>query len=469
VFKVKRNEHGAVVKYKARLVVKGYAQRRGIDYDEVFAPVARLDKMRLLIALAAHRGWEVHHLDVKSAFLSGDMLDEMFVEQPAGFIKKGSEGKVPKLKKALYGLHQAPRARNAKLDDTLTKLGFTRSPYEPSIYTRNTGQCQLVVGVYVDDLLNTGTDNGDIRKFKEEMLAAFKMSDMGILRYYLGIEVDQTPDGITLSQGAYAQKILEKTRMASCSSRQTPMENKLNLSKNSTQPLVDATRYRSTVGSLRYLVNTILDLAFAVGYVSRFLSEPHEDHMLVVKHILRYVVGTVNWGLQFKKGLGGLALSSFTDIDYVGDVDSRKSTSGVFFFLYGNPVPWQSSKQSVVPQSSCEAEYMTAANGACQALWLRRVLEELEGLGPNIRSLMVDNCSAVALIKNLALCGKSKHIEVKYHLVRECAEQRMLEVREVRTQDQLGDILMKALGRLKFQEMRARIGMVDVGDQHGQV
>jgi hypothetical protein len=220
LFELKRNEHGDVVKYKARLVVKGYAQRRGIDYDEVFAPVDRLDTVRLLIALAAHKGWEVHHIDVKSAFLNGDLLEEVFVEQLVGFIKKGSEGKLLKLRKALYGLHQAPRAWNAKLDDTLTELGFIRSPSDPSIYTRKTGQCQLVVGVYVDDLVITGADSGVIRKFKEEMSAAFKMSDLGILRYYLGIEVDQTPYGITLSQGAYAQKILEKAGMAGCYSRQ---------------------------------------------------------------------------------------------------------------------------------------------------------------------------------------------------------------------------------------------------------
>jgi hypothetical protein len=190
VFKLKRNEHGAVVKYKAILVLKGYAQRRGIGYNEAFAPVARLDTVRLLIALVAHKGWEMHHLDVKSTFLIGDMLEEVFMEQPVGFIKKGSERNVLKLKKTLYGLHQAPRAWNAKLDGTLTELSFTRSPSKPSIYTRKADQYQLVMGVYVDDLVIIGVESVDIRKFKEEMSDAFKMSDLRILRYYLGIEVD---------------------------------------------------------------------------------------------------------------------------------------------------------------------------------------------------------------------------------------------------------------------------------------
>jgi hypothetical protein len=399
VFKVKRDEAGSVVKHKARLVVKGYAQRKGIDYDEVFAPVARLDTVRLLIALAADRGWEMHHLDVKSAFLNGDLHEEVFVQQPGGFVKEGSEHKVLRLRKALYGLHQAPRAWNAKLDCTLSSLGFVRSSSEPAIYTRRSNSSQLVVGVYVDDLVITGPDRKEICMFKKEMAAEFKMSDLGLLRYYLGIEVRQSAEGITLSQGAYAQKILEKAGLTGCNSRQTPMETRLKLSKSSSEALVDATVFRSLVGSLRYLVNTRPDIAFVVGYVSRFLSEPHEDHLIAVKHILRYLAGTVNWGIQLKKGSGKTTLVGFTDSDFAGDVDSRKSTSGVFFFLNESPVTWQSTKQSMVAQSSCEAKYVAAANGACQALWLSRVLDELEGDKVVVPALMVDNQSAVTLIK----------------------------------------------------------------------
>jgi hypothetical protein len=173
-----------VIRHKAILVVKGYAQRRGVDYDEVFAPVARLDTVRLLIALAAHKGWELHHLDVKSAFLNGELHEDVFVHQPAGFIKEGSEHKVFRLKKALYGLHQVPRACYAKLDSTLTELGFSKSPSEPDIYTRFKGS-QLVVGVYVDDLIVTGGLSNGINEFKAEMASLFKMSNLGLLRYYL--------------------------------------------------------------------------------------------------------------------------------------------------------------------------------------------------------------------------------------------------------------------------------------------
>jgi hypothetical protein len=220
------------------------------------------------------------------------------------FIIAGKEHKVLKLNKALYGLHQASRAYNAKLDDTLLSLGFRRTPSEHAIYVRWNDNMQLVVGVYVDDLIITGSDRDNIRSFKEEMAAAFKMSDLGMLHYYLGIEMKQSANGISLCQGAYVMKSLERSDITGCNPCYVPMEARLKLSKQSTQPLVDATAYRSIVGSLRYLMNTHPDLVFVVGYVSRFLDEPREDHLAAVKKILCYVADTCNWGLWFgrKKG-----------------------------------------------------------------------------------------------------------------------------------------------------------------------
>ena len=209
VFKVKRDEKGAVVRHKARLVVKGYSQRQGIDYDEVFAPVARMEAIRLLVSLAAHEGWEVHHMDVKSAFLNGELKEEVFVEQPPGFLDPNNDHKVFKLHKALYGLHQAPRAWNHKLDESLISLGFKRSPSEHAIYCKEEGAGRLVVGVYVDDLIITGTNSQAIQKLKKEMTHLFKMSDLGLLHYYLGIEVKQSTEGISLCQKAYTRKIRE--------------------------------------------------------------------------------------------------------------------------------------------------------------------------------------------------------------------------------------------------------------------
>jgi hypothetical protein len=280
-------------------VVKGYAQRRGIDFNEVFTPVERLHSVRLLLALAAHNRWVVHHMDVKSVFLNRVLQEEVYVLQPVVFIKSGEEHKVLGLCKALYSLHQVPRAWNVKLVDTLLSLDFRRCPSEPAIYIKQVGGQQLVIGVYVDDIMIIGGSNMDIMEFKQEMAKVFSMSDLGLLHYYFGIEVKQDQRGISLSQGAYALKILDKCGLRDCNPCQVPMEPRLKLSKQSTEPAVDQTLYRSVVGSLRYLVNTHPDISFSVGYVSRFLENPCEDHMGAVKHIVRYITGTHNWGLWF--------------------------------------------------------------------------------------------------------------------------------------------------------------------------
>jgi hypothetical protein len=244
-----------------------------------------------------------------------------------------------------------------KLDDTLLSLGFQRTPLKHVIYVQRNGNVQLVVGVYVNDIIINGSDRDNIWSFKEEMTTAFKMSDLGLLHYYLGIEVKQSASSISLSQGAYAMKILERSNMTGCNPCHVPIEARLKLSKQSTQPLVDATTYRSIVGNLRYLVNTRPDFAFAVGYVSHFLEEPREDHLTTVKKILRYVAGTCNWGLRFgPKKENQTLLTRFSDADFAGDVDARKSTICVIFFLVNNPITWQSTKQKVVTQSSYESE-----------------------------------------------------------------------------------------------------------------
>jgi hypothetical protein len=236
------------------------------------------------------------------------------------------------------------------------------------------------------------------------MVVAFKMSDLSVLHYYLGIKVKQSASDISLSQGAYVMKILERSDMIGCNPCHVPMEAHLKLSKQSTQSLVDATTYQSIVGSLRYLVNTRPDLIFAIDYVSHFLEEPREDHFAVVKKILRYVAGTCNWGLWFSRKKGNHALlTGFSDTDFAGDVDARKSTTEVVFFLVNNPITWQSMKQKVVAQSSCQSEYIVAANVMCQALWLAQVLAEVQSSTPSTPLLRVDNKSAIALIKNPVL------------------------------------------------------------------
>jgi hypothetical protein len=424
VFKEKHDEHDNVVKHKARLVAKGYVQREGVDFEEVFAPVARMESVRLLIALAAIKDWEIHHMDVKSAFLSGELKEEVFVQQPPGFVVAGKEHQVLCLCKALYGLRQAPRAWNIRLDESLTTLGFTKCPSEHALYTKQVARGTIIVGVYVDDLVITGEKKGDIEAFKKEMTKMFCMSDLGLLSYYLGIEVEQGSRGITLSQSAYAKKLLERSGMSGCKGVQAPMEERLKLSKDSTTAKVDATNFRSIVGGLRYLTHTRPDITFALGYVSRFMEDPREDHLAAVKHLLRYVAGTSGHDLIYpRRGTAALELTGYSDSDMAGDIDGRKSTSGVLFFLGDCPITWQSQKQKIVAQSTCEAEYIAAVTASCQGVWLARLLKELTGARLQAPVLMVDNKSAIALAKNPVLHDRSKHIVTKFYFIRDCIKE----------------------------------------------
>jgi hypothetical protein len=293
------------------------------------------------------------------------------------------------------------------------------------------------------------------------MMEQFRMSDLGLLRFYLGIEVHQNRGGIVLSQGAYAGKLLERAGMAQCNPVHVPMEPRCKLSKNSKSPATDATFYRSVVGCLRYLVHTRPDISFAVGYVSRFMEAPTQEHLAAVKHLLRYIAGTRTLGCRYTCGGGDRVLIGFSDSDMAGDVDDRKSTSGIFFSFGESPITWQSQKQKIVALSSCEAEYVAACTAACQAVWLLRLLNDMTGNHSSATRIYIDNKSAIQLCKNPVFHDRSKHIEVRYHYIRECVESGKIIVEHVSTGDQLADILTKPLARVRFQELRTRIGMVD--------
>ncbi|XP_039778465.1 uncharacterized mitochondrial protein AtMg00810-like [Panicum virgatum] len=404
-------------------------------------------------------------MDVKSAFLNGILQEQVYVDQLPGFILQGHEQKVLHLVKALYGLRQAPRACYSKPDESLIQLEFQRSTSDHAIYLRGTGARHLVMGVYVDDLVIMGGNQVDIDTFKAEMKSTFKMSDLGLLHYYLGLQVTQSKEGITVCQSAYAAKILEAADLSECKSSCTPMEPQLKLSKLSSAPTVDATFYRSIVGSLRYLVNSRPDLAYSVGYISRFMENPTTKHLGAVKRVLRYVAGTLHYRCHYKRKKGA-QLIGFSDSDLASDVDTRKSTTGVLFFLGDNIITWQSQKQKIVPLSSCEAEYIAGTTAACQGIWLAWLLAELRGEEAGAINLKIDNQSAIVLSRNPVFHYSSKHIDVRYHFIRECVEENRVQIQSMGTSKQLADILTKALGRERFCDLRSRIGVRNVQLAH---
>ncbi|KAI3753573.1 hypothetical protein L2E82_25630 [Cichorium intybus] len=417
MYKVKRDPSGKIVKYKARLVAKGYVQKRGVDYDEVYAPVARIETVRVILALAGSNGWRVHHLDVKSAFLNGTLEEEVYVSQPEGYTKKDEINKVYKLSKALCA-------------------------QEYSVYTKKEGENVLIIGVYVDDLLVTGSCHKSIQAFKTYMKSKFEMSDLGLLTYYLGIEVSQKEIGITLKQEAYAKSILKKTRMMNCNPTKSPMEHKLKLTKEGEGELVNPTEYRSIVGGLRYLTHTSPDISFAVGVVRRFMEKPTEQHLQAVKGILRYVKGTLDHGLTYTKGESRLNVSGYSDSDLANDVNDRKSTGGMAFYV--------------------NAEFMAATQAACEGIWLRRLLTEITKQKVPPVTLFVDNQSALDLMKNPVFHGRSKHIDIRYHFIRECVENGEMTAYHVCSKEQKADILTKALAKTKHEEMRILVGVKKV-------
>jgi hypothetical protein len=345
------------------------------------------------------------------------------------------------LNKALYGLKQAPRAWNTKLNQTLRCFGFIQSPLEHGLYARGEGDDRLLVGAYVDDLIIVGSSSRVIKGFKEQMKAKFRMSDLGVLSFYLGIEVRQGEKGITLCQSSYAQSVVDKAGLEGCNPCATPMEPKLKLSRESSALPIDGTLYRSLVGSLQYLVNTRPDISYSTGYVSHFMEKPTHEHLGAVKRIIRYIAGTIRYGVQYGRE-EEWKLIGFSDSDLSGDVDTKKSTSGIIFFLGYSLVSWKSQKQKVVALSSCEAEYIVVATAACQGIWLARLLGDLKNTTVGLK---VDNKSALALIKRSVFHERSKHIQIRFHFIRESSESGEIIPNFISTGNQLRDIWTKTL------------------------
>ncbi|RVW72252.1 Retrovirus-related Pol polyprotein from transposon RE1 [Vitis vinifera] len=361
IFTIKYKADGSVERFKARLVARGFTQSYGIDYQETFAPVAKLNTIRILLSLAVNQDWCLQHLDIKNAFLNGDLEEEVYMEIPPGFEESMAKNQVCKLQKSFYGLKQYPRAWFDRFTKAVLKLGYKQGQADHTLFVKKShAEKMAILIVYVDDIILSGNDMEELQKLKKYLSEEFEVKDLGNLKYFLGMEVARSRKGMVVSQRKYILDLLKETSMLGCKPIDTPMDSqkKLGIEKESTP--VDRGRYQRLVGRLIYLSHTRPDIGFVVSAVSQFMHSPTEEHMEAVYRILRYLKMTRGKGLFFRK-TENRDTEVYSDVDWAGNIIDRRSTSGYCSFVWGNLVTWRSKKQSVVARSSAETEYRALA------------------------------------------------------------------------------------------------------------
>ncbi|GJT27785.1 retrovirus-related pol polyprotein from transposon TNT 1-94 [Tanacetum coccineum] len=383
IYKVKTNEFGRVLKNKARLVAQGFRKEEGIDFKESYAPVARIEAIRIFIANAAHKNMTIYQIDVKTAFLNGKLKEEVYVSQPEGFVDQDNPSHVYKLKKDLYGLKQAPRAWYDMLSSFLISQHFSKGAVDLTLFIRQAANDLLLVQIYVDDIIFASTNTTMCNEFANQMTTRIKMSMMGQMSFFLGLQISQSPRGIFINQSKYASEIVKKYGLLTIDSVDTPLVEKSKLDEDLQGKQVDDILYRGMIGSLMYLTSSRPDLIYAVCLCARYQAKPTEKHLQEVKWIFRYLNGTINMGLWYSKDTG-ISLTAYADADHAGCQDTRRSTSG---------------------------------------------------------------------------SAQAKHIDVRYHFIKEQVENGVVELYFVRTEYQLADIFTKPLPRERFNFLIEKLCM----------
>nr|VWO99127.1 Uncharacterized protein [Ganoderma boninense] len=468
VFHRKRNAEGAVTQCKVRVVAQGFAQIPGIDFNETFAPVAKPSSLRVMIALAARFGWPMIQLDVKSAYLNGDLDEEIYMRQPPGTAAAGEEHLVCRLKKSLYGLKQAGRAWYKTYREAMSALGMTRSEADHACFWQRDGESLAMVGTIVDDMLVTGTPDL-VERFRGGIKTHFTVTDSGEVAWLLGIEVvrDKGAGTVRIAQRTAIDAIVRALHLEGAKSASTPIAvgGKLDRTQCPTthEAIADMALipYKQGVGMCMYVaVTSRPDIAHTVHRLAKYMANPGRAHWEALKRLVRYLAGTRELWLVYGRDSSGLA--GFTDADWGTSDDTRHSVCGYVYNLDGGAISWSAKQQNVVALSSTEAEYIGITHAAKEAIWLRTLLADL--VHPDFATLAVrlysDNKGAMDLARNNAFHARTKHIAIRYHFIREAVERGDIDLGYRRTEDMPADIFTKPLSRVRLEHLRSLFGLL---------
>lgn len=458
VYKVKTKSDGSVERYKARLVARGFQQAHGRDYDETFAPVSHMTTVRTLVAVAASRSWTISQMDVKNAFLHGDLHEEVYMEPPPGV--EVPSGYIWRLRRALYGLKQAPRAWFARFSSVICAAGFCPSDHDPALFVHTSEHGRTLLLLYVDDMLITGDDLEYIAFVKKKLSEQFMMSDLGPLSYFLGIEFTSTVDGYYLSQHRYIEDLLAQSGLTDTKTVTTPMELHVRLRPTDGTLLDDPSRYRHLVGSLVYLTVTRPDIAYAVHILSQFVSAPTSVHYGHLLRILRYLRGTATLCL-FYAATSPLQLRAFSDSTWASDPADRQSVTGYCIFLGTSLLTWKSKKQVAVSRSSTEVELQALATTTSEIVWLHWLLADF-GVSCDVSTpLLCDNTGAIQIANDPVKHELTKHIGVDASFTRSHCQQSTIALHYVPSELQVADFFTKAQTREHHRLHLLKLNVID--------
>ncbi|RVW64787.1 Retrovirus-related Pol polyprotein from transposon RE1 [Vitis vinifera] len=415
--------------------------------EETFALVAKLNSIRVLLLVVVNLDWNLHQLDVKNAFLNGELEEEVYMKIPPSMETPENSGKVCKLRKSLYGLKPSPRAWFDQLTRVVKKHGFIQCQADHTLFMKHSkeGEMTLFI-VYVDDIIITGDDEEGIGNLKKLLAREFEIKDLGQLRYFLGMEVGRTKEGIVVTQRKYVLDLLQETGMLGCKPVDTPMDPIGKIDKDNDSHPTDKDSYQRLVGKLIYLTHSRPDIGFAVSMVSRYMNNPIERHMKAIYRILQYLKKSPGRGLYFKK-TSSREVEVFTDADWAGSLTDRRSTTGYCSYVWGNLVTWRSKKQSVVARSSAEAEFRAMAHEICERMWLQRILKELGIISNSTMTVLCDNKATISIAKNPVQHNRTKHVEIDRHFIKEKLEGGTIRLMYIPSSRQTTNILTKALPR----------------------